>query len=50
MSLAEVEDFQQCLDICVLEEMPLFAWKYTWSNKQKGNIFFKIDWVFMNGD
>lgn len=50
MSLSEVEDFQQCIDTCGLNDIQLSGCKYTWSDKQANRIFLKIDWVFVNGD
>ncbi|XP_060178390.1 uncharacterized protein LOC132608382 [Lycium barbarum] len=50
VTLAEVTDFQNCIDNCGLEEMANSGNKYTWSDKQAARIFSKIDRVLVNGE
>ncbi|XP_060195300.1 uncharacterized protein LOC132624555 [Lycium barbarum] len=50
VTLAEVTDFQNCIDNCGLEEMANSGKKYTWSDKQAARIFSKIDRVLVNGE
>ncbi|XP_059306468.1 uncharacterized protein LOC132057896 [Lycium ferocissimum] len=48
ITLAEVIDFQKCVDTCGLEEMKNDGCKYTWNDKQDSRIFSKIDRVLVN--
>lgn len=50
VTLFVVTNFQNCLCVCQLEEMPSTRAKYTCSNSQDDRTFSKIDWVFVNGD
>ncbi|XP_060195312.1 uncharacterized protein LOC132624568 [Lycium barbarum] len=50
VTLAEVTDFQNCIDNCGLEEMANSGNTYTWSDKQAARIFSKIDRVLVNGE
>ncbi|XP_019259289.1 PREDICTED: uncharacterized protein LOC109237434 [Nicotiana attenuata] len=50
VALSELVDFQDCIDKCILMELPNNGYKYSWNDKQGANrIFSKIDWVFVNG-
>ncbi|KAF3653433.1 hypothetical protein FXO37_16988 [Capsicum annuum] len=48
VTLAEVEDFQDCIDACDLEELPHTGCNYTWNDRQVDRIFKKTGWVFVN--
>ncbi|XP_019229576.1 PREDICTED: uncharacterized protein LOC109210594 [Nicotiana attenuata] len=49
VSLAEIIDFQQCIDQCDLMEMPTSGSRYTWNDRHSDNrILSKIDWAFIN--
>ncbi|XP_019266923.1 PREDICTED: uncharacterized protein LOC109244316 [Nicotiana attenuata] len=49
VSLAEVIEFQKCIDQCDLMEMPTSGSRYTWSDRHGNDrIFSKIDWAFIN--
>ncbi|XP_060211648.1 uncharacterized protein LOC132639195 [Lycium barbarum] len=49
VSLSEVVDFQACVDVCELIELPHGGNKYTWNDKHgDSRIFSKIDWAFVN--
>ncbi|XP_062113165.1 uncharacterized protein LOC133824300 [Humulus lupulus] len=52
ISLKELEDARQWLDLDIVEEMKIMGSFYTWSNNQDGNnrIFSKLDIVFFNED
>ncbi|XP_060212118.1 uncharacterized protein LOC132639701 [Lycium barbarum] len=51
ITLTEVQDFQTCIDLCGLAELPRTGSKYTWNDNHDGNrIFSKIDWAFANGE
>ncbi|KAH0780953.1 hypothetical protein KY290_000551 [Solanum tuberosum] len=51
VTLAEVAEFQEWLDVCVLEEMASTGSTYTWNDKWKHNrVYSKLDWVFINGE
>lgn len=49
--LVEMVDFQECLQICMLEQMSRSGQNYTWDDKGSMNrIFSKIDQSFTNGE
>ncbi|XP_070051572.1 uncharacterized protein LOC142173617 [Nicotiana tabacum] len=49
VTLAEVAEFQSCIDTCELLELPNQGQRYTWNDKHEGErIFSKIDWAFIN--
>ncbi|XP_019251316.1 PREDICTED: uncharacterized protein LOC109230251 [Nicotiana attenuata] len=51
ITLNEVIDFQSCLDVTGLTELPNSGCSYTWNDKhESGRIFSRIDWVFVNGE
>lgn len=49
--LTEVHKFQSCVEDYQLEEMPSNRGRYTWNDRQQiDRVFFKIYWVFKNGE
>ncbi|XP_019264059.1 PREDICTED: uncharacterized protein LOC109241742 [Nicotiana attenuata] len=49
VSLAEIVDFQQCIEQCELLELPTSGSRYTWNDRHGDNrILSKIEWVFIN--
>nr|XP_016500731.1 PREDICTED: uncharacterized protein LOC107819157 [Nicotiana tabacum] len=49
VSLAEIVEFQQCIEKCELLELPTSGSRYTWNDRHGNNkILSKIDWVFIN--
>ncbi|XP_009629829.1 uncharacterized protein [Nicotiana tomentosiformis] len=51
IALSEVVEFQECIDKCILMELPNNGYVYSWSDKQGINrICSKIDWVIVNGE
>ncbi|KAH0664960.1 hypothetical protein KY285_026166 [Solanum tuberosum] len=51
VSMAEIADFQQCIENSGLIEMSKTGSKYTWRvGHEEDRIMPKIDWVFINTD
>lgn len=51
VTLAEVCEFQDCLEIYKLEKMASNRSIYTWNDKgTTSRVFSKIDWLFVNGE
>ncbi|XP_016451062.1 uncharacterized protein LOC107775794 [Nicotiana tabacum] len=47
--MGEVVDFQVCIDVCELIELPYGRCRYIWNDKHGDNgVFSKIDWAFIN--
>lgn len=51
VTLAEVAEFQEWLDVSELEEMASTGSTYSWNDKgEHSRVYSKLDWVFMNGE
>ncbi|XP_074283135.1 uncharacterized protein LOC141607680 [Silene latifolia] len=52
VTVAEVKDFQECVDTCGLYDLSSTGAYFTWNNKQEGNerVFSRIDRVLANDE